>query len=357
MLSRLDVVGQVLTCTACELHAQCTAPVAFRGPTPTRVAVVGEAPGEMEDQQGEPFVGPAGQLLTQLLIEIGLTDVALVNSVSCFPHGTPTWDHVRACAVNKQVQLDLIDPEFVLLVGRVALKATRPDLDIKRGRGRPFLDHGRVHYATYHPAAALRRDSYLQSMRDDLVGFKRLLTTAWYQGIPDECAACAIEAVWWEDSGLGWCELHLPDGEALLYRTRAATLKRELDEARQGSSQDRIKTVQQAHRDQVVAARVARQQAIALVDTNADEEWKAEALGALKWCADSYALLTADDVWTRLSMVGTARTHEPAALGPIFLRGAKNNWIEKTAATRPTQYTQRHRDLTVWRSRLHQGAV
>lgn len=190
--------------------------------------MVGEAPGRQEDLDGEPFVGPSGQLLFELFDDVGLSrDVAVVNTVSCYPSGTPTWGHISACEANKWAQLELADPTFVLLAGRVALKGMRPDLDVKRGRGRPFLHRGRVCYATYHPAAALRNPSFADSMRDDLARFARLVAAGvdrWLSFVVDACAACPLEAEWYEPTGIAWCPVHLPGPEADAYRARCQLL-------------------------------------------------------------------------------------------------------------------------------------
>ena len=87
-MNRLDVVEQVVSCTRCELHKGCTGPVPMRG-QPGNVAMVGEAPGETEDRDGRPFVGPAGKLLQDTLDEFNFPPMGVLNTVSCFPHRTP----------------------------------------------------------------------------------------------------------------------------------------------------------------------------------------------------------------------------------------------------------------------------
>lgn len=220
-MKRLEVMQQVVECTDCHLHEQCTAPVFMSGQTPTLIAVVGEAPGGQEDDQGAPFVGPAGEMMRQVLEGAGIDPqtVVFINTVSCFPHGTPTWDHVNACADNKRAQLDLAAPHFVLAVGKVALKAEKRYVDIKHGRGRPWRDDtGRIWFATYHPAAALRNSNYEQAMEDDVATFKAMVDAcqvnpdAWMLVSPDSCSGCtSTEIVWYEDCGFPWCETHIPE--------------------------------------------------------------------------------------------------------------------------------------------------
>lgn len=229
--TRLEVMTQVLECESCELVQGCTAPVFASAPDNPRIVVVGEAPGEQEDKQGAPFIGPAGRTLRWLLGEAGIdeTTVGFVNTVSCWPRGTPTWDHVHACAKNKIDQIQLLNPAYVLPVGKVALKGFKPHLDIKHGRGRPWIEDGRVHFATYHPAAAMRNGNYEEAMLDDLRTFAELLVASdWSAFTPDTCSGCVNrEVVWFEDCGLGWCDVHVPDHERDRYRARAALVGQE----------------------------------------------------------------------------------------------------------------------------------
>lgn len=213
MERRLEVVEQMLMCDKCELVNQCHSPVAFFGPAPCDIAVVGEAPGEQEDEQGRPFVGPAGQLIRKHLqeVEIDPDEVAWVNTVSCFPHGTPELAHVTACADNKNAQLDLIKPTFILLLGRTALFAQEPNTDAKYIRGRPFVKNGIINFPTFHPAAALRNRNFEKAMAEDLELFARITNgESWRQFVGEKCVMCGDWAEWFAD-GLLKCAKHLPD--------------------------------------------------------------------------------------------------------------------------------------------------
>lgn len=246
---RLDVMEQVITCEACDLVTGCTGPVFMTGPTPARIVVLGEAPGKQEDEQGAPFVGPAGQLMRRTLTDAGFdvdADIVFVNTVSCLPNRSPTaptpeWEHVIACTPNKNDQIELADPRLVLTVGKVALKSCRRELDMKV-RGRPFLHNGRVTFATYHPSAALRNGNYEEAMLADVAAFRELYDAyvvrgeEWTKFIPDQCAGCSsIDVIWFEAAGLGWCEIHLPDQERPLWEERSALIAADLDRARGGT--------------------------------------------------------------------------------------------------------------------------
>lgn len=91
--------------------------------------------------------------------------------------------------------------------------------------------------------------------------------------------------------------------------------------------------------------------AIDAVDANADEDWKAAAAAALAQCAASYNRFTADEVWEKLLKIPTVSTHEPAALGPVFVRAANAGIIQNTGLRiKRSRYKQRHRELTIWES-------
>lgn len=224
MSPRLMVVDAVTSCTRCPLHEISSGPVAFKGPTPTAVCVVGEAPGEQEDLQGAPFVGPAGEMLSGHLISVGfdVEQVAFVNTVSCWPKATPEWEHIHACAVNKEAQLDLVNPTYVLAVGKVAVKAHDSRIEIKYGRGRPWQVDGRIWFATYHPAAALRNGLFERAMHEDLERFRELVDAGpkdWMRFGTDKCFACNNDLFWIEQSGLCFCEVHMPE-EGQLHKKR-----------------------------------------------------------------------------------------------------------------------------------------
>src|SRR5439155_2638707 len=160
-----DVAAAAAGCELCKLASGRTQVVFGVGRSDADLLFVGEGPGEQEDQKGEPFVGRAGQLLTQLIEGIGLTreEVYIANVVKCRPPGNrdPQPEEIESCAPWLDRQLALIRPRVVVTLGNFATKLL---LDTKEGitklRGRPFrfsragVDATLV--PTLHPAAVLR---------------------------------------------------------------------------------------------------------------------------------------------------------------------------------------------------------
>ncbi len=118
----LDQIAQeVRNCTACALHKGRTHAVPGEGPLNAEIMFIGEAPGRNEDQQGRPFVGPAGKLLEELLAEIGLAreDVWIGNVVKCRPpdNRDPRPEEIAACAGYLQRQIDVLEPKMIATLG------------------------------------------------------------------------------------------------------------------------------------------------------------------------------------------------------------------------------------------------
>lgn len=102
--------------------------------------------------------------------------------------------------------------------------------------------------------------------------------------------------------------------------------------------------------DSPAEVEAARADGIARADEHANPDWKQAARRAIAACAYRYPDFTADEVWAELAEAGVdCSTHEPSALGPVFLAASRAGIIRKTGATRRTKLARRHRDLTVWR--------
>lgn len=152
-------------CHRCKLGQNRTNAVIGRGNPQAEIMIIGEAPGQNEDEQGLPFVGKSGQLLDNILESVGLSsdrDVYISNAIRCRPpeNRTPTTQEIEACKPYLLEQIRLVDPKIILLTGATALKALTGD---KRGitkiRGQWLEWEGRLCMPIFHPAYLLRNPS------------------------------------------------------------------------------------------------------------------------------------------------------------------------------------------------------
>lgn len=158
-----ELETSVRTCEACGLCATRTRTVFGDGSPTARILFVGEGPGAEEDRTGVPFVGPAGQLLDDIITKgMGLDrarDVYIANVVKCRPPGNrdPQPDEKATCAPYLERQIALVDPEVIVPLGRHAANLLlRNDLTMGRMRGRVVERDGRAIVPTYHPSYLLR---------------------------------------------------------------------------------------------------------------------------------------------------------------------------------------------------------
>ncbi len=165
----------VRVCTDCDLHQQRTHAVVGAGNRHASWLVIGEAPGEQEDLQAEPFVGRAGVLLNNMLKAVGLdrTAVYIANVVKCRPPGNrdPQPTETSTCYPYLQRQIALIQPDLILLMGRIAAQnLLKTDTAVGRLRGKVYYlaDSTIPMIVTYHPAYLLRRPSEKQKTWEDL---------------------------------------------------------------------------------------------------------------------------------------------------------------------------------------------
>jgi len=159
VLDELAVIARA--CTLCGLHETRTNVVFGAGNPDADVMIVGEGPGQQEDEQGIPFVGRSGQLLDSLLNEIGIerSDVYIANVVKCRPprNRDPRADEIDECKPYLRRQIELIDPLAVVTLGNFSTKLLlRTTTGITRLRGTAYEWWGRYLVPTFHPAAALR---------------------------------------------------------------------------------------------------------------------------------------------------------------------------------------------------------
>jgi len=183
-----ELEKRVSGCKLCGLQESRSRTVFGAGNRNADWLVIGEAPGAEEDRQGEPFVGPAGQLLNAMLFAVGLQreDVYICNILKCRPpdNRNPSRQEVAHCHAYLQRQIELIDPRLILAVGGVAANSLL-DMNEKVGQLR-----GKVHtwgvqgiplVVTYHPAYLLRSPLEKRKVWDDLV-FARSICTSGHDG-------------------------------------------------------------------------------------------------------------------------------------------------------------------------------
>ncbi|MBN1326880.1 MAG: uracil-DNA glycosylase [Candidatus Cloacimonetes bacterium] len=165
-------------CTKCELHQERDKFVYGEGNPQARMVLIGEGPGAEENATGKPFIGKAGQLLTKMLqaINIERDDVYITNVVKCRPpnNRNPLSSEVQSCLPYLDEQLEIISPQLLLLLGRVAAESLLElDQPLKSYRGQTHEYKGITTYVTYHPSALLRNPAWkkfawvdLQKVRD-----------------------------------------------------------------------------------------------------------------------------------------------------------------------------------------------
>jgi uracil-DNA glycosylase family 4 len=170
---RLQQVAQeAASCTACALHAQRTQSVFARGSLQAELVFVGEGPGAEEDRTGEPFVGPAGQLLDKMIVAMGYERdaVYICNIVKCRPPGnrTPQPEEALACKRFLHPQLELVAPRVIVALGRCAAEHLGVAGAEGPWRGR-WGRYGDVPVMpTYHPAYLLRSPEHKRTVWEDL---------------------------------------------------------------------------------------------------------------------------------------------------------------------------------------------
>lgn len=173
----VELFHEVQACTRCPLHETRSKTVFGAGDADAEVMFVGEAPGAEEDRQGLPFVGRAGQLLNQLLEEIGLSreEVFIANVLKSRPPGNrdPQPLEIEACRPYLFEQIRLIEPRVICTLGNFATKLLSGNpAGITRVRGTPQVHElgGRTVFLLplFHPAAALRTPAMKETLRSDL---------------------------------------------------------------------------------------------------------------------------------------------------------------------------------------------
>lgn len=180
MLQWEELEQRCSICTRCGLCQTRTNVVFGVGKRDADIMFVGEGPGEQEDLRGEPFVGPAGKLLDDMLsiIDLNRENVYIANIVKCRPPGNrdPKEEEQDACIDYLRNQFALIKPQIVVCLGRIAAKRLlEPNFRITSQHGSWICRNGLWMTAIYHPSALLRDPSKRPETFDDLLSIRKKL--------------------------------------------------------------------------------------------------------------------------------------------------------------------------------------
>ena len=180
---------QVEACRLCSLCRQITHKVPGQGDRSAPLMLIGEGPGQVEDEEGLAFVGPAGQLLTKMLeaIQLPRDRVYICNIVKCRPpnNRVPTPEEAEACRIHLRMQTWLVRPKVIVLLGSTAAKSVLdPGIRITRERGKWTVRKGVWIMPTYHPSALLRDPAKKLEAWEDMKNLRsRLIALGLYQDL------------------------------------------------------------------------------------------------------------------------------------------------------------------------------
>jgi len=182
MLTLTELYQEIERCQDCELAKHRIKAVPGEGPEKANLLFIGEAPGWYEDQQGRPFVGPAGQFLDELLASIGLKrdQVYIANVIKCRPPGNrdPLPGEIQACSRWLDHQIELICPRMIVTLGRYSMARYFPNQSISKVHGKTRKQDNIIYYAMYHPAAALHQGSLRKVIEADILKIPQILAQA-----------------------------------------------------------------------------------------------------------------------------------------------------------------------------------
>ena len=182
MSALTELYQEIERCQDCELGKHRTKVVPGEGPEKTSILFIGEAPGWHEDQQGRPFVGPAGKYLEELLASINLRreQVYIANVIKCRPPGNrdPLPGEIQACSKWLTRQIEIIHPKMIITLGRYSMAKYFPNQSISQAHGKAKKQDGIVYYAMYHPAAALHQGSLRKTIEADMAKIPQILAQA-----------------------------------------------------------------------------------------------------------------------------------------------------------------------------------
>jgi uracil-DNA glycosylase family 4 len=182
MTALSELYQEIERCQQCEIAKYRNKVVPGEGAEDAAVMFIGEAPGWHEDQQGRPFVGPAGKFLDELLASIGLNrrQVYIANVIKCRPQGNrdPLPSEIQNCRQWLKRQIEIIKPRMIVTLGRYSMAMFFPGKSISKIHGTAQKRDNVIYYAMYHPAAALHQGSLRQAIEADMLKIPSLLAEA-----------------------------------------------------------------------------------------------------------------------------------------------------------------------------------
>ncbi len=170
---------KIKNCELCRLHEDRKNAVPGEGDRDPDMMFVGEAPGENEDIEGKPFVGRAGDLLEELLEEVGLSreDVFITNVVKCRPpdNRDPRKDEIETCNPYLVKQIECLDPNVIVSLGNHATETLIGEKGIGELHGKEFEYEDRILIPMYHPAAGLYNPNLKETMLEDMRSLQKYI--------------------------------------------------------------------------------------------------------------------------------------------------------------------------------------
>ena len=174
-----ELYEEITRCQQCEIARYRTRTVPGEGAGDADIMFIGEAPGWHEDQQGRPFVGPAGKFLDELLASINLNrqQVYIANVIKCRPQGNrdPLPQEILSCRKWLNRQIEIIRPKMIVTLGRYSMALFFPQKSIGKIHGSAEKRDGVIYFAMYHPAAALHQPSLKETIKADMLKIPPLL--------------------------------------------------------------------------------------------------------------------------------------------------------------------------------------
>jgi len=179
MSALTEIYEEIALCQECEIARHRNKVVPGEGAEDADILFIGEAPGWHEDQQGRPFVGPAGKYLDELLALINLErkQVYIANVIKCRPtdNRDPLPVEIANCRNWLDRQIELIRPKIIVTLGRYSMARFFPGKSISKIHGTVQKRDNTLYYAMYHPAAALHQQSLRPIIEADMLKIPSLL--------------------------------------------------------------------------------------------------------------------------------------------------------------------------------------